>query len=197
MRHPAGLLIATLAAGLLFAGCSTFQSATAPEPEPAPTPTEQTADADAPADDSTDGPIDPQVAKLYDLEARLVAAEWEWQKRALLNQAMAELVALLDSEPDLLVENPEFRAVHRGLMAEYRRFHGYGVRDTMETARGDIFAFRADLFDALNNVDEPLLEDVMEPVKGERPGTEVPMTTNRLVKRSIEYLQEQPASSSC
>ncbi len=181
-----------LIAALVLAGCSTFDAATAPdEAASAPAAANPTAQADAPARDTAEASLDPRVANLYDLEARLVAAEWVWQKRALLNQAMAELVTLLDNSPDL-VNDPEFRAVHRGLMAEYRRFHGYAQRDTMETARGDIFAFRASLFDALNRVDEPLLEDVMDPVQGDRPGTEVPMTTNRLVQRSIEYLQEQP-----
>jgi len=133
--------------------------------------------------------MDPGVMRLYNLEARILAAQEDWEKGPLLDQAMEEVAALLDREPTL-IDNPSFREVYRGLAAEYRYYHDYAPNDTLETARGDIFAVRAELFRTLEDVDGPLIEDVMPSRKA--PETVIPMTDNRLVRQSIQYLQREP-----
>mgnify|MGYP006278304315 CR=1 FL=1 len=133
--------------------------------------------------------MDPRVMRLYNLEARILAAQEDWEKGPLLDQAMEEVAALLDSAP-ALIDNPNFREVYRGLAAEYRHYHDYAPNDTLETARGDIFAVRAELFRSLEEVDGPLLEDVMPSRRA--PETVIPMTDNRLVQQSIQFLQREP-----
>lgn len=133
--------------------------------------------------------MDPQVMRLYNLEAQILAAQSEWRKGALLDQVMAEVATLLDRTPEL-IDDPDFREVYRGLAAEYRHYHDYAPNDTLETARGSIFAVRAELFRTLEKVDGPLIEDVM-PARN-APETVIPMTDNRLVRQSIAYLQREP-----
>ena len=175
---------------LLGAGCGSLQSSSTTAEDALAEPESTT--AAAPADSAASAPVlDPAVAALYDLEARIVTATGEREEAELLERAMTKLVALLDEDPTRL-QNPDFRAVHRGLLAEYRRFHGYAPADTLEVAQGTIFAIRSDLFDAINAVDNPLLEDVVPAPDAQRPTTSVPLTTNRAVKRSIAYLQEAP-----
>ena len=182
-----GLFLALLAG----TGCSTLQSNQTTSADALAETDSTTAAAPDTAAAETPPPLDPEVAALYDLEARIVAAADKREKATLLEEAMTRLVALLDKDSTRL-QNPDFRAVHRGLLAEYRRFHGYEPSDSLEVAQGDIFAIRSDLFDAINAVDNPMLEDVMPAPDAERPSTSVPLTTNRAVKRSIAYLQEAP-----
>jgi membrane-bound lytic murein transglycosylase D len=133
--------------------------------------------------------MDPHVMRLYNLEAQILAAQSEWRKGALLDQVMAEVATLLERTPEL-INDPDFREVYRGLAAEYRHYHNYAPNDTLETARGSIFAVRAELFRTLEDVDGPLIEDVM-PARN-APETVIPMTDNRLVRQSIAYLQREP-----
>jgi membrane-bound lytic murein transglycosylase D len=133
--------------------------------------------------------MDPRVQRLFNLEARILAAQQDWERGPLLDQAMAEVATLLDREPTL-IQDPDFREVYRGLAAEYRHYHDYAPSDTLQTARGSIFAVRAELFSTLEDVDGPLIEDVMPPRKA--PETAIPMTDNRLVQQSIRFLQREP-----
>ena len=181
--HVTGIVLSILT--LTLVGCSTT-SQTAQEPEPVST---SVAPTPEPAAAEPAKKMDPRVVRLFNLEARILASQWTWEKGALLDQAMAEVGTMLDGEPSL-IEDPEFREVYRGLAAEYRQYHNYAPNDTLETAHGDIFAVRAELFKALENVDEPLLEDVMPP--REKPETAIPLTDNRLVQQSVTYLQREP-----
>lgn len=171
---------------LTFAGCGTTSQTTEDEVEP--TASDDSTEL-APLATQSIETMDERVARLYNFEAQIMATKWAWQKGALLDQAMAEVSALLDEEP-ALVDDPDFREVYRGLAAEYRKYHDYAPNDTLETARGDIFAVRAELFRELEHVNEPLLEDVVEP--REKPETEIPLTDNRYVRQSIAFLQEEP-----
>ena len=181
---------AVLVLGLLLTGCETLSgSSDASEPVAE---TETTADTvDAPVDTSRLGP---RVVRLYRLEAELLAAAGDSAETGrLLNQAMAELAALLQASPKAIERKP-VREVYRGLTSEYRRFHGYSMDpDSMVTARANIFRVRAELFATLEGVDEPLLEDVMMPESAKELQTQIPLTMNRLVKQSMEYLQRTPS----
>ncbi len=191
MAYQARSAFATLLVlGLFLTGCETLSgSSDASEPE-----AQVQADADtvdAPVDTSR---LDPRVVRLYRLEAELLAAAGDSAKTGrLLNQAMAELAALLQASPEAIERKP-VREVYRGLTAEYRRFHEYGTDpDSMVTARANIFRVRAELFSTLEGVDEPLLEDVMMPEDARELDTRIPLTMNRLVKQSMEYLQRTPS----
>lgn len=177
------LLASLLTLALVLTGCGTLSdpaSDDAAAPEPTPT---------ASVDTSS---MDDRLVRLYALEAQLLAAEDSTHTGRLLDQAMSELASLLQSDPDL-IENPDVRELYRGLTSEYRRYHDYGNDpDSMVTARGSIFSVRAQLFASLEGVEEPLLEDVMAPEPSESIETTVPLTMNRLVKRSMTYLQKNP-----
>ena len=182
--------IAGICAGLALltlTGCGALSSlAPTPEPKRVPTDTILVADEDTTA-------LDPEVARLYVLESELLAAEDSVRRAQLLNQAMAELSALLRSQPEALRESA-VRSVYGGLTAEYRRFHGYPSEpDSTLLARGQIFSVRARLFASLEQVENPLLN-----TEGPRPGaevenTEIPMTSNRLVSESVTYLKDDPS----
>ena len=183
------ICIAVLGGTLVFAGCSALsQSTGASEDRETAAATEPTETTDTATETRVDR-MDPQVMRLYNLEAQILAARSEWRKGALLDQVMAEVATLLEQTPQL-IDDPDFREVYRGLAAEYRHYHDYAPNDTLETARGSIFAVRAELFRTLEEVDGPLIEDVM-PARN-APETVIPMTDNRLVRQSIAYLQREP-----
>ncbi|MBB4061620.1 membrane-bound lytic murein transglycosylase D [Salinibacter ruber] len=173
---------------LVLAGCSGSLSSLAPTPEPkrVPEDTILVADTDTTA-------LDPEVARLYALESELLAADDSTRRAHLLNQAMAELATLLRTRPDAL-ERSAVRSVYGGLTAEYRRFHGYpSDPDSTLLARGQIFSVRARLFAELEDVENPLLEGAPVRPEAEVEGTEIPMTSNRLVKQSTTALEEEPS----
>ncbi|NNF59277.1 MAG: lytic transglycosylase domain-containing protein, partial [Rhodothermaceae bacterium] len=105
----------------------------------------------------------------------------------LLDVAMADLGTLM-RQPGLM-ERPRIRELYRTLVTEHERY--YGPLDTLVLPYGDIFALRAEMFVVLNELEDPLLEDVIRPTITP-VGTEVPMTMNRLVEQTISYLLKQP-----
>ena len=185
---PGSFRLWALAVGMLVlasvTGCSTLGStSTAPASEPPPT-------ATAPAPDTTD--LDPRIVRLYTLESQLLAAQDSARVGTLLDQAMAELATLLESDP-ALIQRDDVRSLYQGLTAEYRRYHGYSSDpDSMVTARGSIFAVRAQLFASLDAVEQPTLRDADVPEETAAPETAIPLTVNRAVQQSIEYLQKDP-----
>ncbi len=160
--------------------------APAPEPKRVPQDTILVADKDTTA-------LAPEVARLYVLESELLSAEDSTRRAHLLNQAMAELSALLRTEPEAL-KRGAVRSIYGDLTAEYRRFHGYpSDPDSTLMARGQIFAVRARLFASLERVDNPLLKTEPPRPEAEVENAEIPMTSNRLVSQSVTYLQDDPS----
>ncbi|PQJ36001.1 lytic transglycosylase [Salinibacter sp. 10B] len=134
----------------------------------------------------------PEVARLYALEAEILSTEDSTRRAQLLNQAMSELATFLREQPNALEDNA-VRDLYSGLTTEYRRYHGYGNDpDSLQMARGQIFSVRAQLFSSLNALDNPLLEESPPVENTEVTGTEIPMTSNRLVNETIRYLQDEP-----
>ncbi|MEX0599322.1 MAG: transglycosylase SLT domain-containing protein, partial [Rhodothermales bacterium] len=132
-----------------------------------------------------------RLARLYDLQARVLEAAAvgdHGRTERLLDQAMAALQVLIE-EPDI-TERPRFRDLYRTIVAEYERFYGV-PSDSLALPYGDIYAVRSALFDAMNAVEEPLLENVSFPPLGP-VASSVPMTMNRLVEQSISYLVSSP-----
>jgi membrane-bound lytic murein transglycosylase D len=169
----------------ILGGCETLSSfVPAPEPERVPADTILVADQDTTA-------LDPDVARLYVLQSELLSVADSTRRAQLLNQAMAELSALLRTRPDAL-ERSAVRSVYGDLTAEYRRFHGYpSDPDSTVLARGQIFSVRARLFASLEEVKNPLLRT--DGARAEVSGNTIPMTSNRLVDQSISYLRDDPS----
>ncbi len=194
MQDPFRLLLCALLLLATLTGCNALpflSGSDAPEPD-----AESVAETDSSRSSQTTS-IDEQVRRLYALEARILAAPDSTSADSirtghLLDQAMGELSALLERDPSI-IERDAVRDVYRGLTTEYRRYHRYeGTVDSMETAQGDIFSVRAGLFASLERVDGPLLEDVMQPEQIKEMDTVIPLTMNRLVKQSMEYLKREP-----
>ena len=174
-------------AALLLAGCETMSTTTSP-----PKAKQVPADTILVADEDTTA-LDPDVARLYVLQSELLATNDSTQRAHLLNQAMAELAGLLRTQPEAL-EREAVRSVYGDLTAEYRRFHGYpSDPDSTLLARGQIFSVRARLFASLEDVEDPLLNVPPAQPNAEVEGAEIPMTSNRLVKESTTYLEEEPS----
>ncbi len=134
-----------------------------------------------------------RLSVLYGYQSDLMAAAAREDDDAIasvLDLAMTELGSLI--RKDYLVEDPRFSQVYRTLVDEYERV--YGPSDTLFTAFGDIFEVRKALFASLDQVEDPLLEDVA-PTGLQPIGTEVAMTMNRLVESSMQFLLRERRES--
>ena len=147
------------------------------------------------AQTSEEAMSDPDVlrhlSQLYQLQSEILMAQSEGDADnvdAQFELAMTQLGDLL-GQPGI-TENPRFRELYRSLVTEYEKYYDIPA-DSLAIQRGDVFELRADLFTALNDLDEPLLEDVALP-KLEPVGTTIEMTMNRLVEQSIAFLLRSP-----
>lgn len=132
-----------------------------------------------------------RMGRMYDRYARILdaaAADDHAEVERLLDEAMADLQQLI-RHPEV-VERPRFRELYRTVLTEYEQYYG-APADTLALPFGDIFTVRSEMFAAMNNLDDPLLEDVAFPPLGP-VATTVPMTMNRLVQQSINYLVRSP-----
>ncbi len=132
-----------------------------------------------------------RIGRIYDYQARILSAastENFSEAEDLLDRSMTELQQLM-VYPEV-VDRPQFRELYRTVITEYER-HYQVPADSLALPFGDIFAIRSDIFEVLNSINEPLLEDVNFPSFGP-VATTIPMTSNRLVQQSISYLTKSP-----
>lgn len=125
-----------------------------------------------------------RVARLYANQSEMLVAEVEGdidRYEDLLDATMRDLRQLAQ-RPGVL-EQPRFRELYRSVMTEHEQY--YGPDTDLALERGDIFAIRAAMFAALDNVDEPLLEDVELPTS---VMATFPMEINRAVESHIQFL---------
>ncbi len=144
-----------------------------------------------PSDSLSEAEFLEYLARLYDHQARILKAEAAGdldQAAHLLDEALEALAAL--SRQPAIDTDPRFRELYRSLIVEYEQLYGTPP-DTLTLSYGDIFAFREAMFAAMEAVREPLLEDVFSP-NLTVPASTVPLTMNRLVKASIDYLLREP-----
>lgn len=129
-----------------------------------------------------------RIARLYAKQSDLLVAEVEGDTERfeqVLDATMRDL-RQLSQRPGVL-EQPRFRELYRSILTEYEQY--YGPDADLAFQRGDIFAIRTEMFAALDNVDEPLLEDV------ELPSSVVatfPMEINRAVEGHLRFLLRKP-----
>ncbi|QXD14057.1 LysM peptidoglycan-binding domain-containing protein [Rhodocaloribacter litoris] len=129
-------------------------------------------------------------ARIYEAMARVSYARAGGDLEAVeaaLDEAM-EGIRQLAATPGTL-DDPEMRELYRSVVTAYEQY--YGVPDTLQTEYGEIFAFRDAMFEAMNALDEPLLEDVMLPPVTPA-ATTIPLHRNRLVEQSIRFLLKEP-----
>ena len=132
-----------------------------------------------------------RMSQLFRLQSDIIDAQAQGQHtqaNRLLDDALMRLDALV-RHPGI-AQRARFRALYHTLTAEYEAT--YGVPDTLELPRGEIYDIRRDLFAAVNGgTTSVLLEDVntddLQPTD-----TAVPMTINEQVKASMATLLENP-----
>ncbi len=149
------------------------------------------ADDSQPGDTLSETEILNRISRIYRLQADVLKAQADGnneQAERLLELAMTELSTLLQ-HPGVM-DRPRFSETYRSVIGEYETYYGVSA-DSLNPQYGDIFQLRADMFAGLNEVDHPLLEDVMLP-KLQPAHTVVEMTMNRLVEQSIAYLMRTP-----
>jgi len=132
-----------------------------------------------------------RIGRIYDYQSRILTAasvEDFTQVENLLDRSMTELQRLM-TYPDV-VERARFRELYRTVITEYERYYQVPM-DSLSLPFGDIFSVHGEMFAVLNNLDDPLLEDVTFPSLGP-VATTIPMTQNRLVQQSIAYLKKSP-----
>ena len=128
-----------------------------------------------------------RMSRLYRYEADILEAQAgsDFDRTEQLIQQAVEELALLMRQPGS-TDHPRFRDLFRTLITEYEAHFGVPA-DTLVLPRGEIFDLQKEVFAALNEMEGPLLEDVAMPAPRQNSGA-VPMTMNRLVKSSIDYL---------
>ena len=125
-----------------------------------------------------------RIARLYANQSALLVAEVEGDVARYEETLQATMQDLrqLAVRPGVL-EQPRFRELYRTVLTEYEQYHGPDPDLAIE--RGDIYAFRADMFASVANVEEPLLEDVDLPSS---VMATFPMEINRAVEGHIRFL---------
>jgi membrane-bound lytic murein transglycosylase D len=131
------------------------------------------------------------MSSIYRSQAEILAAHARTDSstvEALIDEALQDLLRL--SRASGVDTLSRYRELFRSVVSEYEDY--YGATDSLSPALGNIFGFRTRMFASMNELSEPLLEDVsllnnLGPVS-----TTVPMTMNRLVESSITYLMREP-----
>jgi membrane-bound lytic murein transglycosylase D len=148
-------------------------------------------------DEANEAPLDTldqkqrlhRMADLYRYQAELLAAQAREDHEvveALFDRLMTEVAAIV-SEPEVL-DDPRFRELYRSVVTEYESY--YGFSDTLYVQQGDIFAWRERAFEVLSG-DEPPLAGITLPAV-EVSDTEIRMTLNEQVRRSMVFLLTEP-----
>lgn len=130
------------------------------------------------------------LARAYRLQAQhleAIAADDDSLATQHLNGSVSILSDLI--ERDNWDDDDRIRALYQTVATSY--FQYYGEADSLYMPFGNIFGYREAMFDKLNTIDEPLLENVELPELGWYRA-DVPMSVNRLVANSITFLLDSP-----
>lgn len=124
-----------------------------------------------------------RIARLYAKQAEILTAEADGDRElmaALLDGTMRDLRQLL-VRPGVAQE-ARFRELYRSVLTEYEQLHGPQPEWALE--QGDIYAVREAMFAAIDDLTDPLLEDVALPSS---TMATFPMTLNRAVENQIRF----------
>lgn len=125
-----------------------------------------------------------RIGRLYGNQSAMLVAEAEGdvaRYEDLLSATMQDLRQLA-LRPGVLDET-RFRELYRSVLTEYENY--YGPDPEFAAERGEIFALRAEMFAALDDVENPLLEDVDLPSS---VMATFPMEINRAVEAQLQFL---------
>jgi membrane-bound lytic murein transglycosylase D len=131
----------------------------------------------------SDADLARRLARLYGRQAEILSAVAEGDENGveeLLAGTMRDLRQLA-VRPGV-AEQPRFRELYRSVLTEYERFHGPSPALALE--QGDVYEIREAMFAALDNVHNPLLEDVNLPTS---VMATFPMTINRAVENQLRF----------
>ena len=165
---------------------NTLASVSARPASPLPlTPTAQWIESSLPQGDSLSAQeLARRIGRLYGNQSAMLVAEAEGdvaRYEDLLSATMQDLRQLA-LRPGVLDET-RFRELYRSVLSEYENY--YGPDPELPNQQGEIFALRAEMFAALDHVDEPLLEDVDLPSS---VMATFPMEINRAVEAQLRFL---------
>jgi len=143
-----------------------------------------------PLPDLTETELFTRLAKIYAYQADMLSARARGaaaDASDILEYATIDLVRLARHEN--VRSDARFQDLYRIIVAENERINGSS--DQLWTPFGDVFQIRDEMFSLLEDIRDPLLEDVLQ--SDLQPmTTTVPMTRNRLVESSIAYLLKNP-----
>ena len=165
---------------------TTLASVSARPASPLPlTPTAQWIESSLPQGDSLSAQeLARRIGRLYGNQSAMLVAEAEGdvaRYEDLLSATMQDLRQLA-LRPGVLDET-RFRELYRSVLTEYENY--YGPDPELPNQQGEIFALRAEMFAALDDVEEPLLEDVNLPSS---VMATFPMEINRAVEAQLQFL---------
>ncbi len=132
-----------------------------------------------------------RMSRLFRLQSDIIDAQAQQEhQRAnrLLDVAVTDLDAL--AQYPGMAERSRFRALYQSLTAEYEAT--YGVPDTLELPRGEIYDIRRELFAAVNEAPSSVLLEDVEAAVLQSNDTAVAMTINEKVKATMVKLLEHP-----
>lgn len=128
-----------------------------------------------------------RIATLYRYQGELLDAQAREDHdvvEGLFDRMMSE-IAVIARAPDAL-DDPRFKELYRSVVTEYEAY--YGFPDTLHIQQGDIFAWRDQAFEALNEADLPPFATVSLPDVAIAADTDIPMQINEQVRNSMVYL---------
>ena len=140
-------------------------------------------------DSLTDDQLARRLSRLYSYQARQLMAQSKGdfsEGARILRLALDEIEAL--SEQPSITENVRYRELYRSIVTEHDFYYG----KHMEREYGSVFTLRAEMFEVLEQLENPLAAVTSsEPhVQAIKTKTTVPMTENRSVARLRTWFLE-------
>ena len=135
----------------------------------------------------TEEQVTRRLSRLYWYQSRIMRAQANGDYMAaeeFLDRAMSEVGALAAHEE--ITELARYKELFRTIVTEHDEYFGANYTAT-QAEHGDVFALRAEMFDYQATISNPTAEATELPVL-EAVATTVPMTQNRAVEGSINYL---------
>ena len=129
-------------------------------------------------------------AQIYEAMAEMNRAQADGDTEKVeeaLNEAMSSLQQLHQIPGGL--DTAEGRELYRSVITAYEQH--FGVTDALTLEYGDIYAYRDEMFEVMNEVQQPLDENVALPELGPVQTT-IPLQKNHLVQQSIDFLLRSP-----
>ncbi|MDE2731080.1 MAG: LysM peptidoglycan-binding domain-containing protein [Bacteroidota bacterium] len=185
-------IIAILGLGLVLGGTARAQTIIPPDPIPV----EELrgfdryvigGDLGSPGGPLTEEQLTRRMSRLYWYQSRILRAQVDGEYRVaeeFLHRAMSEVDALAAQED--ITGLARYKELFRTIVTEHDQYFGEDYAAS-QREYGDVFALRAEMFDFQATITNPTAEATQLP-EIEPVATTVPMTQNRAVEGSIQWL---------